>query len=84
MEQQNKKSGLLKKAGLFASTLGAVVVGTSANAAPITFDTADLLANIGAGEGFVNKKRLLLPCESYERGGEQAFFGVKYGRSFNF
>jgi hypothetical protein len=49
---QHKKSGLLKKAGLFASTLGAVVVGTSANAAPITFDTADLLANIGAGEGF--------------------------------
>ena len=51
MEHQNKKSGLLKKAGLLASTVGAMAVGTSANAA-ITFDTADLLANIAAGEGF--------------------------------
>ena len=51
MEQQNKKSGLLKKAGLFASTVGAMAVGTSANAA-ITFNTTDLLANIAAGEGF--------------------------------
>ena len=51
MEQQKKKSGFLKKAGSLATIAGAMAVGTSANAA-ITFDTADLLANIAAGEGF--------------------------------
>lgn len=52
MEHQNKKSGLLKKAGILAATAGSMAVVTSANAAPITFDTADLLANIASGEGF--------------------------------
>lgn len=52
MENTNKKFGLLKKAGVAVASAGALVGATSANAAAITFDTTDLLANIASGEGF--------------------------------
>jgi hypothetical protein len=52
MEQQNKKSGLLKKASVAAASVGSALVVTTAHAAPIAFDTTDILANIAAGTGF--------------------------------
>ena len=52
MEQKNQKSGLLKKASVAVASVGSALAVTSANAAPIVFDTTDLLANIDAGIGF--------------------------------
>ncbi len=45
----NKNFSLVKKAGVAVAATGSAV---AANAAAITFDTTELLANISSGEGF--------------------------------
>lgn len=54
------KQTLKRKLAAIAAGASAAAVGVSANAAPIEFDTAEFLANIGAAEGFAVTAGLLI------------------------